>query len=435
MELQNNTGTKPTHVDILLTHIGQLLTMNHDHDQPVTGEQMNHVPMLEDAVVGIKDGRIAYIGQMQDQTTQQIKSDQMIDCKGKLVTPGLVDPHTHLVFGGSREHEFDLKLKGIPYLDILAQGGGILSTVEMTRRATEDELYDKATFHLERMLSYGMTTIEAKSGYGLDRETELKQLRVVKRLQQEQDTDIVSTFLGAHAIPKEWKQDPDGMLDLMIDILDEVKREELAEFVDIFCETGVFTVEQSKRYLAAAKDKGFGLKIHADEIDPLGGTELAAALGATSADHLVGSSDNGIEQLAANKVTAVLLPGTSFYLGKTEHARARTMIENQVSVALSTDFNPGSSPTENIQFIMNLAALQLKMNPAEVWNAVTVNAAHAINRGHSVGQIREGWQADVVLWDAPNYQYIPYHYGVNHVNTVIKKGKIKVVRGCRQDEF
>ncbi|OEH91302.1 imidazolonepropionase [Bacillus solimangrovi] len=411
--------------DVLLMNIGQLLTM--ESDGPRKGTDMKTLPMIENAAIGVKDGKVCFIGKNEE--ASHIKAEQTIDCEGKLVTPGLVDPHTHLVFGGSREHELALKQQGVPYLEILKRGGGILSTVEATRNATEEELFEKAHFHLNRMLSYGITTIEAKSGYGLDKETEMKQLRVAKQLDEQHHVDIVRTFLGAHAIPASHKDKSDEFLNEMIDLLDLISEENLAEFVDIFTETGVFTVEQSRKYLQIAKDKGFDLKIHADEIDPLGGTELAADLGAVSADHLVGASDIGIEKLANGNTIAVLLPGTTFYLGKKDTARARKMIEEGVAVALATDFNPGSSPTENLQFIMTLAALHLKMTPEEIWNAITVNAAHAINRGNTSGQLTMGREADIVIWDAPNYMYLPYHYGVNHVNRVLKKGETVFQRG------
>ncbi|GLH65451.1 imidazolonepropionase [Parageobacillus sp. G301] len=414
-----------SHFDTLITNIGQLLTM--EGNGPAKGEQMKTLPVLENAVIGLKDEKIAFIGTNEE--AEGFRAAQVIDANGKLVTPGLVDPHTHLVFGGSREHELALKQQGVPYLEILKRGGGILSTVRATRAASEEELFAKAKFHLNRMLSYGVTTVEAKSGYGLDEETELKQLRVVQRLQQEHPMDLVSTFLGAHAIPLEYKDNPDEFLARMATLLHTIQKEELAEFVDIFCETGVFTVEQSRAFLQAAKFLGFAVKIHADEIDPLGGTELAVELGAVSGDHLVGASDVGIAQLAKSNTIAVLLPGTSFYLGKEKYARARDMIEAGVAVALATDFNPGSSPTENLQLIMSLAALKLNMTPEEIWHAVTVNAAYAINRGEEAGRIAIGRKADIVIWDAPNYAYIPYHYGVNHVHTVLKEGKAVVKKG------
>lgn len=381
---------------------------------------MKRLKVIEQAAFGVVNGKIAWIGSSEDALA--FTANEKLDVNGKVVSPGLVDPHTHLVFGGSREHELALKQAGVPYLEILAQGGGILSTVGSTKKATEDELFEKASFHLERMISHGVTTIEAKSGYGLDAETELKQLRVTKKLNEKYPVSIVSTFLGAHAVPASYKEKEEEFLQVMTSLLEEIKEEKLAEFVDIFCETGVFTIDQSRKYLENAKEKGFGLKIHADEIDPLGGAELAASLGAASSDHLVAASDEGIKCLSESDTVAVLLPGTTFYLGKDQYARARKMIDEGVAVALATDFNPGSCVTENLQFIMSLAALKLKMTAEEIWNAVTVNASHAIGKDSESGTLEVGKQASFVVWDVPNYQYIPYHYGVNHAKYVYHSG-------------
>lgn len=413
--------------DSLLMNIGQLLTMDNGNDGPIKGKAMQELSMIENGAVAIRDGEVIAVGTQEE--LQGIEAAEVIDCEGKLVTPGLVEPHTHLVFGGSREHEMALKQQGVPYLEILKKGGGILSTVNATRETSEADLTAKAKFHLERLMSYGVTTMEAKSGYGLDRETELKQLRVAKRLNEETPMDIASTFLGAHAIPPEFKEHPEAFLDEMAAMFAEIKDENLAQFVDIFCETGVFSVEQSRRFLKKAIEAGFRVKIHADEIDPLGGAELAADLGAITADHLVGTTDEGMNRMAEEGTIAVLLPGTSFYLGKEKYARARDMIAAGAAVALSTDFNPGSSVTENLQMIMSLAALKLKMTPEEIWNAVTVNAACAIGLDETAGKIAEGRKADIVIWDAPNYHYIPYHYGVNHVNKVFKNGRLIFKRG------
>ncbi|MDQ0158079.1 imidazolonepropionase [Alkalibacillus salilacus] len=411
---------------ILLYQIGQLLTMD-DHDGPVRGKAMQKLSTYEGYAILIEDGKVVRIAPSDE--LEQVTADEKIDCRGKLVTPGIVEPHTHLVFGGSREHEMALKQQGVPYLEILKQGGGILSTVRSTREASEKDLYDKAMFHLDRMAQFGITTVEAKSGYGMDRETELKQLRVAQKVNQDHPLEVVLTFLGAHAITEDYRDNPDALLDEMAKMFPQIKEESLAEFVDIFTETGVFTVEQSRRYLNEAKKCGFDIKLHADEIDPLGGTELAVELGAVSGDHLAVATDEGIRKLGQSETIGVLLPGTIFYLGKGDYARARTMIEAGAAIALSTDFNPGSSVTENIQLIMSLAALKMKMTPEEIWYAVTTNAAHAINRGDTAGKIIEGNQGDIVIWDAPNYQYIPYHYGVNHVNTVMKAGRILYQRG------
>ena len=405
--------------DILLINIEQLLTMNQNKDV-LHGKDMGHVPFIENGAIAWVNGEITFIGRTEDVT---FEADLIVDCSGKIVTPGLVDPHTHLVFGGSREHEVSDKLAGTPYLEILAKGGGILSTVSKTKESSEKQLLTKSKVHLDRMLSFGVTTIEAKSGYGLEKKTELKQLRVAKELSNTHPIDIISTFLGAHAVPFKYKGKEEVFLEEMLSILPIIKEQELAEFVDIFCETGVFTVEQSRQFLTRALDYGFHVKIHADEIDSLGGTDMAVEIGATSADHLVGASSKGIKLLGEGNTVAVLLPGTTFYLNKESFAKARDMIESGAAVALATDFNPGSSPTENIQLIMTLAMLKLKMTPEEIWNAVTVNSAYSINRSHVAGRLEVGRKADVVVWNAPNYKYVPYHYGVNHVESVYKEGK------------
>jgi imidazolonepropionase len=405
--------------DLLVHNIGQLI-LPKSSSTTLKGKKMNQLAVREDAAFAVLDGQIAWIGSNDEASF--ISSKVCVDVEQKVVSPGLVDPHTHLVFGGSREHELALKQAGTPYLEILANGGGILSTVEATKRATEGELLQKASFHLERMISHGVTTMEAKSGYGLDRDTELKQLRVTKQLKEKYPVTIASTFLGPHAIPPTYKGKETVFLQEMIELLDEIKKEQLADFADIFCETGVFTTEQSQLFLQKAKEKGFGLKIHADEIDPLGGAELAASLGAASSDHLVAISDKGIKDLSESETVAVLLPGTTFYLGKDHYAPARKMIDEGVAVALATDFNPGSCVTENLQLIMSLAALKLKMTAEEIWNAVTVNAAHSIGKGDIAGTLELGKRANFVIWDVPNYQYIPYHFGVNHAECVYAKG-------------
>lgn len=408
-----------THYDTLIRNIGQLLTM--ESDGPKKGHAMSELTLLERAAIAIQDGVVAWVGS--DKDAEHFRADTIIDAEGRLVTPGLVDPHTHLAFGGSRENEVALKLQGVPYLDILKMGGGILSTVRATREISKEDLKTKAKRHLDRFLSYGVTTLEAKSGYGLDKETELKQLEVVQELKDEHSIDLVSTFLGAHAIPEEYNERGPAFLDDMASLFDEIKTRHLADYVDIFCETGVFSVKESRAYLEKAKAAGFGLKIHADEIDPLGGAELAADLGAITADHLVAISDEGIRRMAETGTIATLLPGTTFYLGKDDFAPARKLIESGAAVTLSTDFNPGSSVTENLQLIMSLAMLKLRMTPEEIWNAVTVNAAYAIGKGEGAGQLKVGRPADIVIWEADNYQYVPYHYGVSHTYAVYKKGK------------
>ena len=340
---------------------------------------------------------------------------QTIDAQGRLVTPGLIDAHTHLVFGGWRQNEIPLKLKGAGYLDILRAGGGILSTVRATRKASGEELFEKSRAFLDEMLAQGVTTAELKSGYGLDKETELKQLRVIKRLNEAHPMDAVATYLGAHAIPEEYALRSGEYIDFIIsDMLPEIKRQSLAEFCDVFLETGVFGVEESRRLLTAAREMGFGLKIHADEIDELG---------AVSAEHLIATGERGMEALAHGGVTAVLLPCTSLYLNKS-FARARDMIARGIPVAVATDFNPGSCPSLNIGLCMTMAYLKYRMTSEEILSAVTINAACAVNRGGSSGTIEPGKKADMVIWNAEDMEMLCYRMGSNLAGTVIKHGAI-----------
>lgn len=412
--------------DFILKNIGQLVTMA-GSKKPRTGKEMGEVEILEDAYLAVKDGKVLktgtgdFNGLVGDNTVVE-------DAMGLTVTPGLVDPHTHLVHGGSRENEFSKKLEGVPYIDILKAGGGILSTVTSTKAATHEELYKKGKKSLDIMLGFGMTTIEAKSGYGLDLETEVKQMEVAKSLGQDHPVDIASTFLGAHAIPMEYKENSDVFVDKVIEMLPIVKEKELAEFCDVFCEDGVFSVPQTRKILLAAKELGYGLKIHADEIVSLGGAELAAEVGAISGDHLMAASDRGIELMAKEGVVADILPGTSFNLGKA-YAPVRKMIDAGVPVALSTDYNPGSCPTENIQFIMQLGSSGMKMTPKEVFTAVTINSAHSIGRAHEIGSLEDGKKADFVIFDSPNIDYIIYHFGINHTKEVYKGGKLVYSNG------
>lgn len=402
--------------DLIIQNIKQLI-LPKSTDRPLKGKELDELEIVENGTVVIHEGKVLYSGAH----TDNYEAKATIDATGKVVSPALVEAHTHLVHGGSREHEMSLKRQGVSYLEILEQGGGILSTVEATRNATEEELFNKAEKNLLTMIQHGVLAVESKSGYGLDKDNELKQLRVSNRLAEKYNLDMRHTFLGPHAVPKDAKSNQ-AFLQEMIDLLPEVKA--YADFADIFCETGVFTVEESKQYMEAAKALGFKVKIHADEIDPLGGLELAIDEAAISADHLVASSTEGKMKLKDSDTVAVLLPGTTFYLGKEQYADARGMIANNGAIAIATDFNPGSCVTNNLQLIMSIAALKLKLSPNEIWNAVTVNAAKAIDV--DAGTINEGDKANIVIWDAPNHEYIPYHYGINHAEKVIKDGAVIV---------
>ena len=403
---------------LIVKNIGMLATP--EGKTARRGAEQNEIKVLRDAYVVVEDGVVIEIGT----GDRDIPGAEVLDAGGKLVTPGLVDAHTHLIFGGWRQNELGLKLHGATYLDILAMGGGILSTVNATRNATEDELVDKAREALDEMLSLGVTTVEAKSGYGLDMDNELKQLRAIRRLNEEHPMDLVSTFLGAHAVPKEYKDDREAYIRLLCDeVIPAVAKEKLAEFCDVFCETGVFSAAESKTILEAGKKWGLIPKIHADEIDPIGGSQLTAQVGAISAEHLIVCPPAGIEAMAEAGTVACLLPATSFYLGST-FAPARAMIEKGVAVAMASDFNPGSCPSLNLQLVMNLGCLKYRLTPEEVLTAVTLNGAAAIHRADRLGSLEVGKQGDLVLWNAPDLDYICYRMGSNLVNTVVKKGRV-----------
>ena len=383
------------------------------------GKAQGDILMRRNAWIIIQDGLIEAVGH--DDIDGDF--DEILDAERCLVTPGLVDAHTHLVFGGWRQNELGMKLHGMGYLDILAAGGGILSTVRATRNASEELLFQKAYLALEEMLMLGVTTCEAKSGYGLDLETELKQLRVIKRLDEEHPIDVAATFLGAHALPEEYKDDREGYIRLLTEvIIPEVAIQDLAEFCDVFCEKGVFTAEESERILTAGREYGLIPKIHADEIEAIGGTELCEKIKAISAEHLIVCRPSGIEALAKGGTVACLLPCTSFYLGST-YAPCREMIDAGVPVAVASDFNPGSCPSLNLQLCMNLACLKYRMTPEEMLTAVTLNGAAAIGRAGIVGTLEKGKQADFVLWDAPDLNYLGYRMGSNLVYAVFKNGE------------
>ena len=404
---------------LLLTNIGTLVT-------PVGsaakgGALQGEVQVLKNAWVLICDGIIHSLG---EGIHPHAEDADTVDCGGRLVTPGLVDAHTHLIFGGWRQHEMALKLKGVPYLEILAQGGGILSSVTATRSATREELADKARLALDEMLSFGTTTVEGKSGYGLSTEEELKQLRAMKALNETHPMDVVPTFMGAHAVPKEYKENREEYIRLICEeMIPAVAGEKLARFCDIFCESGVFTAGESQHILEVGRQYGLIPKIHADEIDPIGGSQLAGEIGAISAEHLIVCPPEGIASMAKGGTIACLLPATSLYLGAT-FAPARDMVNAGVPVAMASDFNPGSCPCLNLQLVMNLGCLRYRLTPEEVLTAVTLNGAAAIGMADTVGTVEAGKQGDLVIWDAPDLNYICYRMGSNLVHRVVKRGRV-----------
>jgi imidazolonepropionase len=400
------------------------------------GREMSDLHIIPGGAIVIEDGVIKKVGKTAETMRDlDITRYEMIDASGKAVLPGFVDSHTHFVFGGYRAEEFSWRLKGMSYMEIMAQGGGIVSTVEATRRATKEELIALGKKSLDRMLAFGVTTVEGKSGYGLDYATEVKQLVVMGELDATHPVDIVRTFLGAHALPQEYRGNEEGFIEFLIqEVLPGVAKGKLAEFCDVFCEKGVFSIGQSRRLLENARSLGLQLKIHADEITPLGGAELAVELGAISADHLLNASETGIREMAEAGVVATLLPATAFSL-KEPYARARFMIDNGCAVALATDFNPGSCFSESIPLIFSLATIYMGMSPEEAVAALTINGAAAVGREKKVGSLDVGKSGDVLILEFPSYRYIPYHIGVNCVETVIKEGKIFVDRFKERGEL
>jgi len=349
--------------------------------------------------------------------------DKIIDCQGQCLIPGFVDPHTHMCFAKPRESEFEMRLQGTPYLEILKRGGGILSSVEAVADASEEELYLNTLKHALSALKFGTTTVEIKSGYGLDTENELKMLRTIDLVRKTTPLDVVATFLGAHAIPAAYKEEPDAFISLVIDqMLPAVKAQGIATHCDIFCEKGVFSIEQGRKVLKAALKLGLKVKIHADEVNDLGGAALSAELGASSADHLLAANDENIEKMAVAGVVATLLPATAYSLRK-PYARARAMIDKNLPVALATDCNPGSSYCESMPFVIGLAVLNMGMTPSEALNAATLNGAYAIGMAEKVGSLDIGKQADFLLMDGDSPAILSYHAGVSPVTAVFKRGE------------
>lgn len=399
---------------LLIVNAAQVVT-------PGEGWELN---VIKNGAVAIREEKIIDVGKTGD-VIYRVEPDAhtvIINAAKKVVTPGFIDPHTHLVYAGSRAEEFGLRLQGVSYMEIAGRGGGINSTVKATRKASVEELVKSAKARLARMLAWGTTTAEVKSGYALDRDGEMKMLKAIHKLTSKQRVELVPTYMGAHEFSPEYRENREDYVELLInDLIPEVGKSGLAEFCDVFTEKGVFSIDDSRRILEAAKSAGMMPKVHADEIVPLGGAELAAEAGAASADHLVYTSPEGMDAMARAGVVPVILPGTSFFLNS-DYAPAREMIERGLPVALATDHNPGSCTIESMPVIIGLACLKLKLTAEQAIIAATINAAKAIRREDKIGSIEQGKQADILIMNIPDYREIPYRFGTNPVETVIKKG-------------
>ena len=413
--------------DLLIVNADELITLNGGSQKPQTGKQMGALGVIRDGGLAIKDGRILAVGKSAE-VRNNVKAESVISADGKTVLPGFVDAHTHLVFAGSREDEFQMRVEGAYYLEILSAGGGILRTVRETRKASVDKLVEAGLRTLDSMLEYGTTTAEAKSGYGLETKDELKILEAVKRLNQLHTVDVVPTFLGAHAVPPEFKGNTQGYVSSVCDdMIPKVAEKGLAEFCDVFCDKGVFNLEQTRRILLTGKAVGLKPKVHADEMSAFGGAELAADVGAVSADHLLFSSDEGLRAMAEKDVIAVLLPAAAFSLMNGKFADARRMIDIGVPVALGSDFNP-SCWALNMQLVIGFACHFMRLTPAEAITAATINAAHAVGRASEVGSLEVGKKADVLILDAPGHRNLGYRFGANLIDKVVKNGRVVLDR-------
>lgn len=421
-----DNGMRTQDDNIVIRNAAQVVTCS--GFEAKKGAAMSDIGVIEDGAVVISGGIITHVGRTEE-ILPQIDMDNYleINAQGRALLPGFVDSHTHFIFNGYREDEFSWRLKGDTYMSIMERGGGILNTVNATRSSHYDELYEYGYDRLDAMFNMGITTVEGKSGYGLDLATELIQLRVMDELNSEHPMDIVSTFMGAHAVPPEFEGCADDYIDFVIrEVLPNIRAEHTVKFCDVFCEKGVFTIEQSERLLRAARSHRFKLKIHADEITPFGGAELAVKLHAVSADQLLHVSDVGIKRLAKSNVIATLLPLTAFALDE-PFARGRDMIDAGCAVALATDMNPGSCFSSSIPLLFSLACIKMKLTPEEALTALTLNGAAALGLANKVGSIDVGKKADMILLRYPSYKFLPYHLGMNVVDTVIKEGMLYIV--------
>jgi imidazolonepropionase len=419
------------HADLLIYNAAQVLTVA-SPEGAKRGLAMRDLGIIPDGAVAIQDGRILDVGPSVE-LRSRVRTAESLDATGNLVMPGFVDPHTHLVWAGERAHEFEMRVAGLSYMEIMAAGGGIMSTVHHTRAADVDDLVAQTRPRLERMLAHGTTTVEIKTGYGLTTADELKQLQAIHHLRAGFPGTLVPTFLGAHAVPVEYQGRADEYVDLVVEetlaaVMDEVSRNQVSPtaplFCDVFCEEGAFSLAQSRRVLEAAAALGFGLKIHVDEFKPLGGTRLAVDLGAASADHLVCTPPDEIQLLARSNTIGVALPGTPFGLGHHDYTPARAFIDAGAALALATDCNPGTCWCENMQLMIALACRYMGMTPAEAISAATINAAHAIGLGAEVGSLEPGKRADLILLGVPSYQHLPYRFGTNLVQALVVGGQM-----------
>jgi imidazolonepropionase len=410
--------------DLLIYDASLVLTVA-SPDGPKRGAAMSDVGIVPDGAVAIRDGRILDVGPS-DELRSQVRAARSLYAGGYLLLPGFVDPHTHLIWAGERAQEFEMRVAGASYLEIMAAGGGIMNTVRQTREADLETLVLQSRRRLERAIAHGTTTIEIKTGYGLTVEDELKQLQAIRRLQDESPANVVATFLGAHAIPTEYEGRAEEYVDLVMgEMLPAVAElDNPPRFCDVFCEEGAFSLDQSRRILKAAQALGFALKLHVDEFQALGGTRLAVELGATSAEHLVVTPPDEIDLLAQSNTIAVTLPGTPFGLGNNEYTPARAIIAAGGALALATDCNPGTCWCENMQFMLALACRYMAITPAEAISAATINAAHALGLGDEVGSLEPGKRADIILVDAPSYQHLAYRFGTNMVKGVVIGGQL-----------
>ncbi len=409
-----------------------MLTLSGNNQAPRTGKQMRELGIIRDGALAIRQGKIVAVGKTGD-VTKAFRGEYVLSAKGKIVLPGFVDPHTHLVFAGSREDEFEMYVEGASFMDILNGGDAILKTAKETRRTRAEKLVQLGLERMDTMLAHGTTTVEAKSGYGLNTEDELRILEATRHINQLHCMNMVSTFMGAHAVPMEFKNSPDDYVNIITEeTIPKVVHLGLAEFCDVFCDRGIFNIKQTKRILASGKRLGLKLKIHADHMSMLGGAELAAEAGAVSADHMNFSSREGVKEMAEKGVVGVLLPAATFSLMMTHYPDARLLIDNGVPVALGTDFNAGNWVL-NQQTVIAMACHFMRMTPAEAITAATINAAHAICRANDVGSLEVGKRADVAVINAPNHRFLGYSFGVNLVDKVIANGRLVIDRE-KQDE-